>query len=52
MDVFAYIMTEAWNGIINRPFEIFGFTVSFAQVFAYTTVGGILLWMVREIFDV
>ena len=52
MDIFAYILTEAWNEIINRPFEIFGFTLSFAQGFVYTTLGGILLWMVGEIFDV
>ena len=50
--IFGYILTEAWNEVLNRPFQIAGYTVSFSQVFAYTVVGGILIWMVREIFDV
>lgn len=51
INVFAYILTLAWNDIINRPFEIAGYTVSFFQVFAYTVVGGILLDIVWEVFN-
>ena len=50
MDEFAVFMTEAWN-IMNIPFQIYGHTISFFQVFAYTTVGGILMWMIWEVFD-
>ena len=50
MDVFALFLTEAYN-IMTIPFEIFGFQLSFFQVFAYTSVAGVLLWMVWEIFD-
>ena len=52
LDNFAYILTFAWNEVINRPFTLFGYQLSFSQVFAYTVIGGIVLWMVREIFDV
>ena len=49
MGEFAVILTETWN-IMNIEFQVFGHTVSFSQVFAYTTVGSILLSMVWEVF--
>lgn len=49
MDDFAVIITTVWN-ILNLPFNLFGYTISFWQVFSYTTVGSILLWMVWEVF--
>ena len=51
LDAFAFILTETWNEIISRPFVIAGHTLSFSQVFIYTTVAGILLWMVGEVFN-
>ena len=51
LNAFAFILTETWNEVINRPFILAGHTISFAQVFIYTTVGGILLWMVSEVFN-
>ena len=50
LDLFAFFLTEAWN-LLNYPFELYGYQLSFFQVFAYTTVGGILLWMVWEVFN-
>ena len=50
MDAFALFLVEAFN-IMTIPFEIFGFQLSFFQVFAFTFVAGVLLWMVWEIFD-
>ena len=51
LDAFAFILTETWNEIISRPFVIAGHTLSFSQVFIYTTVAGLLLWMVGEVFN-
>ena len=50
LDSFAFVLSEAWN-IMNMPFELFGFGMSFAQVFIYTTFAGVLMWIVAEIFD-
>lgn len=50
VDAFAFVLTEAWNVIINRTFYLFGFEVSFFQAFAYTFVGGILLDIAWEVF--
>ena len=51
LDQFAYILTFVWNEIINRPFLIAGHIISFAQIFIYTALGSILLWMISEVFD-
>ena len=51
MQDFAYLLTVVWN-ILFTPFTLFGFTLSLGEVFAYTTVGGILFWMVVEVLDV
>ena len=50
MSEFALFLTETWN-IMNIQFQIFGYTVSFSQVFIYIQVAGLLLWMVGEVFD-
>lgn len=50
VDAFAFVLTEAWNEIINRTFYLCGFEVSFFQPFAYTVVGGILLNIVWSVF--
>ena len=49
MENFAQLLTVVWN-IIHLPFNLFGYTISFGQVFVYTTVAGILAWMVSEVF--
>lgn len=50
IDIFAYLLTFAWNEIINRPFTLFGYHLTFFQSFAYTTVGGLCLWIMWEVF--
>ena len=49
MGDFAQLLTYVWN-ILNIPFDLYGYEISFFQVFAYTAVGSILMWMVWEVF--
>lgn len=50
MNEFALFLAQAWN-VMNTPFQLFGYTISFFQIFAYTEVAGILLYIVWRVFD-
>lgn len=50
MSELAYLLCEVWN-LFHVEFDLFGHTLSFAQVFAFTIVGDILLSMVWEVFS-
>lgn len=49
MELFAQLM-QVTLALFQTEFTLWGFTFSFFEVFVYTTVAGIVCWILGEIF--
>ena len=48
-DDFAALIAATVD-IFKIPFTIFGFTISFWQIFLFSAFAGIVAWIIREVF--